>query len=80
MTNYELGNDILHNLVDRMNELANECSYEQRMIAELLKDLALDFGPVVNRLMGDGSVGCPTRDKPSHNWYYFNPHKNFLKV
>jgi hypothetical protein len=62
MTNWELGNDILFKLVDNMNDIAQECSPEQGDIKYVLEHLALDLGPLVNRLMDDRSVGCPERD------------------
>lgn len=64
MTNWELGNDIMCNLVDKMVELSAECESTNPQVAELLNELALDFGPLVNRLMNEDNHWdgmCPTR-------------------
>lgn len=78
MTNWELGNDIMCSLVDKMDELAKECSHEQEDVAKLLRGVALDFGYLVNRLMDDRL--CPERQRPLHTWEYFNAGARFIKL
>lgn len=69
ITNYELGNDIMHNIVDRMKELATESKHTHPIVSKLLNDLALDFGPLVNDLMDDGIRLCPERED---SYVYFD--------
>lgn len=61
MTNWELGNDIMCNIVDKMKELSSECSKTNPLISDLLQNIALDFGTLVNDLMeGDSKIRmCP---------------------
>ena len=55
MTDWELGNDIMCNIVDKMKELSGECNKTNPLISDLLQNIALDFGTLVNDLMEDNS-------------------------
>jgi len=61
MTDWELGNDIMCSLVDKMKELSNECKSTNPVVSELLMNIALDFGTLVNDLMdsADHTRMCP---------------------
>ena len=72
MTDYELGNDIMHKLVDEMRGIASECEPTKPYIAMVLRDLAMDFGVLVNDLMDDVRM-CPESD--SHNFFDFRQAK-----
>lgn len=80
MTNWELGNEIMHNIVDNMRELSNECEKTHPVISRLLNTIALDFGPLVNNLMDDGTEMCPTHGIFLKNGYFFDgKSKHFLE-
>lgn len=76
MTDWELGNEIMCGPVDRLKELALECSKSQPKVSGLLMALAMDFGPLVNRLMNDedSEIGmCPVRENDEAGTYrYFD--------
>lgn len=58
ITLYDIGNDIMHNLCDKMSELAFEIRKDHPEVAEALTKNRLMFGPLVNTLMDDSL--CPT--------------------
>jgi hypothetical protein len=74
MTNWELGNDLMHRIRDNLCEIARECESTRPEVAKLLDNLALDFGPLVNRLMNDNHSQpdgmCPSR--MGYKYVYFN--------
>ena len=73
MTDWELGNDIMCGVVDKMMELSKEAEAKQPGVARLLRDIARDFGPLVNRLMNDKDdpIGmCPVH--PDEEYMYFD--------
>lgn len=55
LTDWELGNDIMCNVVDKMRELSDECSNTNPAISKLLLNISLDFGTLVNDLMCENS-------------------------
>lgn len=59
MTDWEIGNDILNNVIDTMNELAKECHESHPDIAEKLRMNALAWGYHVNGLMDSDSISAP---------------------
>lgn len=59
MTNWELGNEIMCGIVDKMYEVARECEKSHPLASKILTNKALDFGPMVNNLMED--TMCPER-------------------
>lgn len=74
MTDWELGNEIMCGPVDRLKELAFECSSSRPQVSQLLMDLALDLGPLVNRLMNDSddtSGLCPCREEGDNLYYMY---------
>ena len=60
-TNYEIGNDIMHNICDKMSELEHEIEKDHPELAMALRKNRLMYGPVVNTLMEDSL--CPTAKK-----------------
>ncbi len=54
MTDWELGNSLMCNVVDKMKEISNECEKKNPLIADLLQKIAMDFGVLVNDLMSHG--------------------------
>lgn len=69
MTDWEIGNDIMCTLIDKMNELAEECEISQPMIASALRANALGWGTTVNILQGDGI--CPENKQATVNFQEF---------
>lgn len=64
MTDWELGNDIMCNIVDKMKELSEECDSTNPVVSRLLSNIALDFGTLVNDLMAN--EGSDIRMCPEH--------------
>jgi len=62
-TNWEIGNDIMHNICDKMAELEHEIEKDHPEIALILFKNRLMYGPLVNTLMDDELGLCPTATK-----------------
>lgn len=73
MTNWELGNSIMCNLVDKMRELEGDTTPDQHRFALMLSNLAYDLGPIVNNLMDDGIGMCPEHVRPLAGWVFIDP-------
>lgn len=71
MTDWELGNDILNNLLDEMRGLAKECMETHPDISNMLQMNAMAWGCHVNGLMNDGQVGCPEHKKVTKKFNNF---------
>ena len=61
-TNYEIGNDILHSLCDRMLELENECGEKHPEVAMVLRKTRLSYGPLVNSMMDEALAPTPNTE------------------
>jgi hypothetical protein len=57
-TPYEVGNDIMHNLCDKMAELEGEIREIHPEVAMVLRKNRLMYGPLVNELMDQSMCPC----------------------
>lgn len=70
MTNWELGNEIMCSVADKMRDLSDECRLSHPQTSDFLKYLAIDLGPISNQLTGVGL--CP---EPEDRFTYIDTSK-----
>lgn len=59
MTNWELGNDLLHSVCDKLRELSEECKESHPKYADILWNHSVSLGVHVNDLMAGPNRICP---------------------
>jgi hypothetical protein len=59
ITNWELGNEIMHHVCDELADLEVECKISHPEISKILHKTRLSLGPIVNDLMKDNMAPEP---------------------
>ena len=56
ITDWELGNEILHNVIDAMGALAHECRTSHPEVAKELRQKIQELLPIYRELTGDQAL------------------------